>query len=93
MVLHICVCAHEVTYYVIVKCACIGGSELPWGKCEDEWSTKECFMPEVALLCTQQNMTYFKRDCLNSTQVATMGLTAENFTAVLRKPPAEEYFK
>ncbi|XP_008203539.1 sodium- and chloride-dependent glycine transporter 1 isoform X2 [Nasonia vitripennis] len=69
-----------------------GGGELPWSKCEEEWSTRECFMPEAALLCANQNMTYFKRECLNSSQLAAINFSPENLTSVIRKPPAEEYF-
>ncbi|XP_014207594.1 sodium- and chloride-dependent glycine transporter 1-like isoform X2 [Copidosoma floridanum] len=77
-------------YYMVASVA--GGSKVPWSECEEEWSTSECFMPEETLLCTSQNMTYFKRECLNSTQLAAMNLTADSLASIVRKPPAEEYF-
>ncbi|XP_003701757.1 sodium- and chloride-dependent glycine transporter 1 [Megachile rotundata] len=77
-------------YYIFDSVAGVG--KLPWSKCESPWSTEDCFMPEAAEACASQNMSYFKRKCLNSTQMASMGLTIENITSALRRPPAEEYF-
>ncbi|XP_058798606.1 sodium- and chloride-dependent glycine transporter 1-like isoform X3 [Phymastichus coffea] len=79
-------------FYMFASVAEMG--ELPWNKCEEEWSTLECFMPEVALQCMSQNMTYYERKCLNSSQLATLGITEVNLTHAhaVRKPPAEEYF-
>lgn len=50
-------------------------------------------MPEVAEMCAERNTTYFKRECLNSTQIVALNLTMDNITHAIRKPPAEEYFK
>nr|XP_050868486.1 sodium- and chloride-dependent glycine transporter 1-like [Vespula vulgaris]XP_050868487.1 sodium- and chloride-dependent glycine transporter 1-like [Vespula vulgaris]XP_050868488.1 sodium- and chloride-dependent glycine transporter 1-like [Vespula vulgaris] len=77
-------------YYIFASV--VGAGELPWAKCEDPWSTEDCFMPAAAEACTSQDYYYYKRKCLNSTQMASMGLTIENITNAIRKPPAEEYF-
>jgi len=69
-----------------------GGWELPWSKCEKEWSTEDCFMPDAAEACVAQSASYFKGKCLNSTQMTAMGLI-ENITGAIRRPPAEEYFQ
>ncbi|KYQ55298.1 Sodium- and chloride-dependent glycine transporter 2 [Trachymyrmex zeteki] len=69
-----------------------GGWELPWSKCEKEWSTEDCFMPDAAEACASQNASYFKGKCINSTQMTAMGLIIENITGAIRKPPSEEYF-
>nr|XP_031836693.1 sodium- and chloride-dependent glycine transporter 2-like isoform X3 [Nomia melanderi] len=81
-------------YYIFVSidATFVGGGKLPWSRCEQPWSTDDCFMPEIAEACLSQNMSYFKRRCLNSTQMASMGLTIQNITSAIRKPPAEEYF-
>lgn len=50
-------------------------------------------MPDAAEACAFQNATYFKKRCLNSTQMTAMGLVIDNVTSAIRKPPAEEYFK
>ncbi|XP_050452102.1 sodium- and chloride-dependent glycine transporter 1-like isoform X2 [Cataglyphis hispanica] len=76
-------------YYIFASV--LGGWELPWSKCEEEWSTEDCFMPDAAEACVSQNATYFKRKCLNSTQM--MSLLIENVTSVIKRPPAEEYFQ
>lgn len=70
-----------------------GGWELPWSKCEKEWSTEDCFMPDAAEACVSQNASYFKGKCLNSSQMTAMGLILENITGTIRRPPAEEYFQ
>lgn len=69
------------------------GGDLPWSKCDEQWSTNECFMPEIYEHCTVLNLTYYKRECLDSSQLAAINLTAINLTSIVRKPPAEEYFK
>ncbi|XP_076664285.1 sodium- and chloride-dependent glycine transporter 1 isoform X2 [Andrena cerasifolii] len=81
-------------YYIFVSITAtsVGAGTLPWSKCEPPWSTEDCFMPEAADECASQNTSYFKGRCLNSTQMASMGLTIENITNAIRKPPAEEYF-
>ena len=66
---------------------------LPWSKCDPSWSTEDCVTPEISDMCLELNLTYFKNECLNSTQLTAMNLTIENITAIVRKPPAEEYFK
>ncbi|XP_029665148.1 sodium- and chloride-dependent glycine transporter 1-like [Formica exsecta] len=78
-------------YYIFASI--FGGWELPWSKCEIEWSTEDCFMPDAAEACVSQNATYFKRKCLNSTQMTAMGLFIENITSAIKRPPAEEYFQ
>lgn len=70
-----------------------GGSSLPWSNCEPEWSGEDCIEPIAAEECAQRNNSYFKRQCLNSTQITAMGLTMENITSAIRRPPAEEYFE
>uniref|UniRef100_A0ABD2XN74 Transporter n=1 Tax=Trichogramma kaykai TaxID=54128 RepID=A0ABD2XN74_9HYME len=77
-------------FYMFASVA--GGGELPWSKCAPEWSTRECFMPEAALACASQNLTYYNRECLNSTQIMAHNLTVESIAHIMRKPPAEEYF-
>lgn len=77
-------------YYMFASV--LGGWELPWSKCEKEWSTEDCFMPDAAEACVSQNASYFKGKCLNSTQMTTMGLLIENVTSAIKRPPAEEYF-
>ncbi|XP_011633124.1 LOW QUALITY PROTEIN: sodium- and chloride-dependent glycine transporter 1 [Pogonomyrmex barbatus] len=77
-------------YYMFASL--IGGWELPWSKCEKEWSSEDCFMPDTAEACVSQNAIYFKGKCLNSTQITAMGLIIENVTGAIRRPPAEEYF-
>lgn len=39
------------------------------------------------------NNSYYKRQCLNSTQMTAMNLTIENIKLSIRRPPAEEYFE
>ncbi|XP_011346453.2 sodium- and chloride-dependent glycine transporter 1 [Ooceraea biroi] len=77
-------------YYIFASV--VGGWELPWSKCEKEWSTEDCFMPDTAEACVSQNFSYFKGKCLNSTQMSAMGLMIGNITSAIKKPPAEEYF-
>ncbi|XP_077263039.1 sodium- and chloride-dependent glycine transporter 1 [Temnothorax americanus] len=77
-------------YYMFASV--VGGWELPWSKCEKEWSTEDCFMPDAAEACVSQNDSYFKGKCLNSSQMTSMGLIIENITGAIRRPPAEEYF-
>ncbi|XP_012219206.1 sodium- and chloride-dependent glycine transporter 1 [Linepithema humile] len=77
-------------YYMFASV--VGGWELPWSKCEKEWSTENCFMPDDAEACHSQNGSYFKGKCLNSSQMTAMGLMIENITSAIKKPPAEEYF-
>ncbi|KAF7991044.1 hypothetical protein HCN44_000859 [Aphidius gifuensis] len=69
------------------------GSSLPWSNCEPEWSGEDCIEPIAAEECAERNNSYFKRQCLNSTQMTAMGLTMENITSAIRRPPAEEYFE
>lgn len=71
----------------------VGGSSLPWSNCEPEWSGEDCIEPIAAEECAERNNSYFKRQCLNSTQMTAMGLTMENITSAIRRPPAEEYFE
>ncbi|KMQ97973.1 sodium- and chloride-dependent glycine transporter 2-like protein [Lasius niger] len=78
-------------YYMFASV--LGGWELPWSKCEKEWSTEDCFMPDAAEACASQNASYFKGKCLNSTQMTAMGLIIENVTSAIKRPPAEEYFQ
>ncbi|EFN61826.1 Sodium- and chloride-dependent glycine transporter 2 [Camponotus floridanus] len=78
-------------YYIFASV--LGGWELPWSKCEKEWSTEDCFMPDAAEACVSQNAFYFKRKCLNSTQMTAMGLLIDNVTNAIKRPPAEEYFQ
>lgn len=70
-----------------------GGSKVPWSDCAPEWSTEDCIDPVKAEDCANNNNTYYKRNCLNSTQMSAMNLTVENITSALRRPPAEEYFE
>ncbi|XP_046834416.1 sodium- and chloride-dependent glycine transporter 1-like [Vespa crabro] len=77
-------------YYIFASV--VGAGELPWAKCEEPWSTEDCYMPDVAEACFSQDYFYYKRRCYNTTQMASMGLTIENITNAIRRPPAEEYF-
>ncbi|XP_043464150.1 sodium- and chloride-dependent glycine transporter 1-like [Leptopilina heterotoma] len=77
-------------YYMFASVA--GGGELPWSKCDPAWSTEDCVTPEVSDACLEQNLSYYKNECLNSTQLASINLTIEDVAAFIRKPPAEEYF-
>ncbi|XP_015607712.1 sodium- and chloride-dependent glycine transporter 1 isoform X2 [Cephus cinctus] len=77
-------------YYMIASV--IGGGELPWSMCDPSWSTIDCFTPEAAETCAAQNTSYYKGNCLNSTQMISMNLTMHNITTAIRRPPAEEYF-
>ncbi|KAK0162879.1 hypothetical protein PV327_006618 [Microctonus hyperodae] len=77
-------------YYMFASVA--GGSKLPWSDCGLEWSTEDCIEPLEAEHCTMNNNSYYKRQCLNSTQMTAMNLTIENIKLSIRRPPAEEYF-
>ncbi|XP_034942351.1 sodium- and chloride-dependent glycine transporter 1 [Chelonus insularis] len=78
-------------YYIFASV--IGGSKLPWSDCEPEWSTEDCIEPLAAENCMSQNNSYFKKQCLNYTQMIAMNLTTENITSAIKRPPAEEYFE
>ncbi|XP_057326687.1 sodium- and chloride-dependent glycine transporter 1-like [Microplitis mediator] len=78
-------------YYIFASV--IGGSKVPWSDCAPEWSTEDCIDPQKSEDCLNNNNTYYKRNCLNSTQMSAMNLTVDNITSALRRPPAEEYFE
>ncbi|XP_032668330.1 sodium- and chloride-dependent glycine transporter 1-like [Odontomachus brunneus] len=77
-------------YYIYASI--FGGWELPWSKCDKEWSTEDCFTPDAAEVCAYLNVSYFKGRCLNATQMTAMGLTIESIANAIKRPPAEEYF-
>ncbi|XP_068993368.1 sodium- and chloride-dependent glycine transporter 1 isoform X1 [Neodiprion pinetum] len=77
-------------YYMFASVA--GAGVLPWAYCDPAWSTQDCYTPEAAENCARQNTTYFRGNCLNSTQLTAIVLDVENGTATVRRPPAEEYF-
>ncbi|XP_012279618.1 sodium- and chloride-dependent glycine transporter 1 [Orussus abietinus] len=77
-------------YYMFASVA--GGGALPWRNCDPSWSTVDCYTPEAAERCQERNASFYKGKCLNDSQMTAIGLTIENVTAAVRRPPAEEYF-
>lgn len=73
-------------YYMFASVA----GDLPWDGCKPPWSTDDCFILETFQSCIARNMTYYKRECRNSSEFIGTDYDMHNITV---RTPAEEYFK
>nr|XP_045613817.1 sodium- and chloride-dependent glycine transporter 2-like [Procambarus clarkii] len=64
-------------FYVVSSFA----SRLPWGHCDNEFNSPECFVEDAARVCRNQSLYYYNRSCLSTQEYCSLSnLTNYNET-------------